>query len=64
MDSALWSRNDGGTIVLHQQYAPVGDKVIVAHQQATIALPHMRAELVADYTNFAVDENDTDSTEK
>ena len=52
LDKAVWSRYDGGTIVLTQRYAPMGSKEIVAHQEASIAIPHMRADLVADYSNF------------
>lgn len=64
MDSAVWSRFDSGTITLHQRYAAVGDKVIVSHQEATIAIPHMRAELVADYTNFELDADVSDTAQK
>jgi hypothetical protein len=51
---ATWSRNDGGTIVLVQHFTAVGEHEIVAEQEATIAIPHMRAELVADYSNFVI----------
>jgi len=52
MDKAVWSRNDGGTITLVQKYVPIGEKLIVSHQEAEIAIPHMRAELSADYSDF------------
>ena len=45
----MWSRKDGGTITLQQLYHPVGAAEIVTRQTATIAIPHMRAELTADY---------------
>jgi hypothetical protein len=49
---AVWSRHDGGTIALVQQYQPVGNTDVVTHQVATINIPHMRAELTAEYTGF------------
>jgi hypothetical protein len=52
---AIWSRNDGGTITLVQTYGPpVGGHTVVAKQNATINLPRMKAELIADYADFAV----------
>jgi hypothetical protein len=52
---AIWSRNDGGTITLVQTYGPpVDGHTVVAKQNATINLPRMKAELVADYADFAV----------
>jgi hypothetical protein len=52
---ATWSRYDGGTIVLEQTYAAFGSADIVTAQHATIDIPHMRAELSADYSNVALD---------
>jgi hypothetical protein len=49
---AVWSRHDGGTITLVQQFQPLGNAEIVTHQVATINIPHMRAELTADYSSF------------
>lgn len=54
MTRATWTRNDGGTIVLVQRYTPVGDRELVAQQAATIDIPHMKAELSADYDHFVV----------
>ncbi|MFN2459329.1 MAG: hypothetical protein ABR591_01355 [Candidatus Velthaea sp.] len=51
---ATWSRFDGGTITLVQKFAPVGDREIVAQQTATIDIPHMKAELSANYEDFVV----------
>jgi hypothetical protein len=52
---AVWSRHDGGTITLVQTYGPpVDGHTVVAKQAATINLPRMRAELVADYADFNV----------
>jgi hypothetical protein len=53
---AVWSRGDGGTITLVQTYTPVSGHAYVAKQAATIDLPRMKAELVADYTDFAAAE--------
>jgi hypothetical protein len=52
---AVWSRHDGGTIALVQQYQPLGNAELVTHQVATINIPHMRAELTADYSSFNLD---------
>jgi len=55
---ATWSRTDGGTIALVQTYAPGSDgHAVVAKQIATIDLPRMKAELEADYADFAPTEN-------
>jgi hypothetical protein len=51
---AVWSRHDGGIIVLHQRFSAVGDREIVNRQEASIDLPRMKAELTADYTNFSL----------
>jgi hypothetical protein len=53
---AVWSRGDGGTITLVQTYTPVSGHAYVAQQSATINLPRMKAELVADYSDFAAAE--------
>src|ERR1700681_526676 len=53
---AVWSRGDGGTITLVQTYTPVSGHAYVAQQSATINLPRMKAELVADYSDFAAEE--------
>jgi hypothetical protein len=53
---ATWSRGDGGTITLVQTYTPVSGHAYVAKQAATINLPRMKAELVADYSDFAAAE--------
>ncbi|MDQ6827119.1 MAG: hypothetical protein M3Z14_07980 [Candidatus Eremiobacteraeota bacterium] len=49
---AVWSRFDGGTISLAQHYNTVGTHELVREQNATIDIPHMKAELVADYSAF------------
>lgn len=54
---AVWSRNDGGTIALTQTYVPnPATRSVVTQQFATIDLPRMKAELEADYADFAADE--------
>jgi hypothetical protein len=55
MLKATWRRHDGGTIVLMQTYTAIGSADVVTQQQATIDIPHMRAELTATYTNVTVD---------
>ena len=52
---AVWARHDGGNITLVQTYAAVGGTDIVSHQTASIDIPHMRAELTADYAGFTVE---------
>ncbi len=52
MLKATWSRFDGGTISLVQHYNAVGKHEIVAEQSATINIPHMKADLSADYSSF------------
>ena len=55
---AVWSRTDGGAITLTQTYVPFADgHAVVAKQLATINLPRMKAELEADYADFAPLEN-------
>ncbi|GAC1414765.1 MAG: hypothetical protein NVSMB5_03100 [Candidatus Velthaea sp.] len=54
MTKATWSRYDGGTITLAQTYAPVSGAEIVAKQDATIDIPHMRADVSADYADFVL----------
>ncbi len=49
---ATWSRSDGGVITLVQSYAPVAGHAFVAKQTATIELPRMKADLVAEYADF------------
>jgi hypothetical protein len=49
---ATWSRGDGGVITLVQTYAPIAGHAYVAKQAATINLPRMKADLVADYADF------------
>ena len=51
---AVWTRYDGGVITLVQTYAAVGENEIVSRQIATIDLPHMRADVSADYASFVV----------
>lgn len=53
---ATWSRSDGGTITLVQTYAPVAGHAYVAKQSATIDLPRMKADLVAEYADFTTAE--------
>jgi len=55
MLKAVWLRHDGGKITLTQTYASVGTSDIVSHQAAVIDIPHMRAELTADYGGFTVE---------
>ena len=51
---AVWGRNDGGTITLVQTYVPgIAGHAVVQKQVSTINLPHMKAELEADYADFA-----------
>jgi hypothetical protein len=52
---AVWSRHDGGKITLTQTYQTVGASDIVSHQDAMIDIPHMRAELTAEYAGFTVE---------
>jgi len=49
---ATWSRNDGGTITLVQTFTPVAGRQVVAKQTATIDLPRMKADVVAEYADF------------
>jgi len=51
---ATWTRYDGGTITLVQTYTAVGENEIVARQAATIDIPHMKADVSADYGAFIV----------
>ncbi|MEO6913674.1 MAG: hypothetical protein ABI182_06625 [Candidatus Baltobacteraceae bacterium] len=51
---AIWKRFDGGTITLLQHYGAVGTREIVSEQDAQIRIPHMSADLVATYTDFAI----------
>lgn len=51
---ALWSRYDGGVISLVNHYNTVGTHELVAQQNASINIPHMRAELDADYSGFQI----------
>src|SRR5947209_12631849 len=53
---ATWSRGDGGVITMVQTYVPVAGHAYVAKQAATIDLPRMKAELVADYSEFTAAE--------
>jgi hypothetical protein len=52
---ATWTRYDGGRIVLVQTYAAFGAADVVTGQHATIDIPHVRADVSADYTNVALD---------
>lgn len=52
IDKAVWTRFDGGVISLVQHYNIVGGHEIVAQQDASIDIPHMRAELAAQYSGF------------
>jgi len=54
MTKAVWQRFDGGQIVLLQTYLPVGGQEMVAKQTATIDIPHMRADVSAEYADFVV----------
>jgi hypothetical protein len=54
MTHAIWTRFDGGTITLAQTYTTVGESEIVARQAATIDIPHMKADVSADYGAFIV----------
>ncbi len=49
---ATWSRNDGGVITLVQTFMPMAGHQFVAKQTATIDLPRMKAEVVAEYADF------------
>lgn len=51
---AIWKRFDGGTITLLQHFNLVGASEIVSEQDAQIRIPHMSADLVATYTDFAI----------
>lgn len=53
---AVWTRWDGGVITLTQTFSPVGSAQLVSRQVATVDIPHMRAELTADYSDFALDQ--------
>lgn len=52
IDKAVWTRFDGGVISLVQHYNQVGGHEIVAEQDASINIPHMKAELAAEYSGF------------
>lgn len=52
IDKAVWTRYDGGVISLVQHYNVVGLHEIVAEQDASIDIPHMKAELAAEYSGF------------
>ncbi|MDQ6930524.1 MAG: hypothetical protein M3126_07660 [Candidatus Eremiobacteraeota bacterium] len=54
IDKAVWNRFDGGVISLVNHYNAVGSKELVAEQQASINVPHMRADLDAEYSEFSV----------
>jgi len=56
IEKAVWARYDGGTIAITQRYDLVGAHEIVAQQDASIRLPHMAADIVATYSNFATQE--------
>ena len=49
---AVWSRFDGGVITLINHYNTVGANEIVGQQTASIDIPHMSADLEADYSEF------------
>jgi hypothetical protein len=54
---ATWSRTDGGVITLTQTYAPgAAGHAVVTKQLAKINLPRMKADLEADYADFAPSE--------
>lgn len=55
MLKATWKRRDGGTIVLTQTYTAQGAADVVTAQQASIDIPHMRADLTATYTNVTLE---------
>ncbi|HEX3550580.1 MAG TPA: hypothetical protein VHT53_09395 [Candidatus Elarobacter sp.] len=57
---ATWSRSDGGVITLVQTYAPVAGHAFVAKQTATIDLPRMKADLIAEYADFNTTEASVD----
>ena len=52
IDRAVWNRFDGGVISLVQHYNSFEGHEIVAEQDASINIPHMRAELAAEYSGF------------
>lgn len=54
IDKAVWIRFDGGVISLVNHYNTVGANEIVGEQTASINVPHMRADLDAEYSEFAV----------
>ena len=54
IDKAIWTRFDGGVISLINHYNAVGTHEIVAVQEASIDIPHMRADLAAEYSGFQV----------
>ncbi|GAC1405824.1 MAG: hypothetical protein NVSMB64_10970 [Candidatus Velthaea sp.] len=54
MTKATWTRYDGGTIALVQTFTALSGQEIVAKQAATIDIPHMRADISADYADFVV----------
>ncbi|GAC1658628.1 MAG: hypothetical protein NVS9B12_11190 [Vulcanimicrobiaceae bacterium] len=57
IDKAVWERFDGGVISLLNHYSAVGVNEIVAQQAATIDIPHMKADVEAEYSQFAVGTN-------
>lgn len=52
INKAVWTRFDGGVISLVQHYNFLGGHEFVAQQDASIDIPHMRAELAAQYSGF------------
>ncbi|GAC1497751.1 MAG: hypothetical protein NVS1B14_00280 [Vulcanimicrobiaceae bacterium] len=51
---AVWNRFDGGVISLVQHYNVIGTHEIVAEQDASIDIPHMKAQLAAEYSGFTL----------
>ena len=49
---AVWNRFDGGTITLVQHYETLGTHDFVDKQDAAINIPGMKADLVAEYSQF------------
>jgi hypothetical protein len=54
LEKWVWSRYDGGTISVTQRYETLQTRDVVTQQEACIRIPHMAADLIATYSNFAL----------
>lgn len=49
-----WYYNDGGHIIMRQQFALVGGTLMVVHQDIDIATPSLRVAVAADLGNYSI----------